>query len=76
MKKLAPIIVTIIVCAWTSVYTIGLLMAAQGETSLFGNAVLILFAIFSSGIFIAMVWTLIIRLREINKEDKDDISKY
>lgn len=76
MKKLAPIIVTIIVCAWTAVYTIGLLMAAQGETSLFGNAVLFLFAIFSSGIFIAMVWTLIIRLREINKEDKDDISKY
>ncbi len=77
MKKLAPIIVTIIVCAWIAVYTAGMIIAAKSETSLIGNILLFSVAIISGGTFFAMIWTLIIRLREINKEEKeDDISKY
>ena len=76
MRKLAPIIITIIVCAWITFYTGGILIVTKGETSIVANAILFFFAMFSFGVFIAMVWTLIIILREINKEDKDDISKY
>ena len=77
MKKIAPIIVTIIVCAWASLYAAGLFAVMKFDATIFERIFVLLAALGFAGFFFAMVWTLIIRLREINKEEKDDdISKY
>jgi len=74
MKRIAPIIVTILVLAYLSIYvSIAFFMK---DEAFVGKAVLAVMGIGSIAMMGAMIATLISRLKEINKEDKDDLSKY
>lgn len=75
MKKIAPFIITILVCGWISIY-IGILFFASGEAGGIGRVFLGVIGIGMVGVVIAMIYTLIIRIKEIDKEDDDDLSKY
>lgn len=75
MKKyIAPIIVTILVGLFILAYGFGIVK------SLFSSSgpiwITILVAIVFLALFSALIATLIKRINEIKKEDKDDISKY
>jgi len=74
MKKLAPIIVTILVSGYLCFY-IAIAFFINDHT-LIGSIVVALLGVGSFGVLVAMIYTLIIRLKEIDKEDDDDISKY
>lgn len=74
MKKLPPIIVTIIFSAYICVY-IGMALFTK-ESSFIGRLFLSAIGIGAVCMLAAMIVTLITRLKEIDKEDKDDLSKY
>jgi len=74
MKRIAPIIVTILVLAYLSIY-VGIAFFMKDEAFV-GKAVLAVMGIGSIAMMGAMIATLISRLKEISKEDKDDLSKY
>lgn len=74
MKRIAPIIITILILAYLSVY-LGIALFIK-DTSFIGRAILAVMGIGSVGMMGAMIATLISRLKEISKEDKDDLSKY
>lgn len=74
MKRVAPIIVTILILAYLSTYLLVALFVK--DNTLIGKAVLGVIGIGSLSMMIAMIITLISRLKEISKEEKDDLSKY
>lgn len=74
MKRIAPIIVTILILAYLSVY-LGIALFVK-DSSVVGRVVLAIIGIGSVSMMGAMIATLISRLKEISKEDKDDLSKY
>lgn len=74
MKRIAPIIVTILILAYLSVY-LGIALFVK-DSSVIGRVVLAIIGIASVSMMGAMIATLISRLKEISKEDKDDLSKY
>ncbi|MGL5257477.1 MAG: hypothetical protein ACRC76_10570 [Proteocatella sp.] len=76
MKKITPIIITIIVCFFITLYAFGFIMAALTESTLIIKIGAFALALIPIGIIIAMIFTLIERLKEIKEEDKDDLSKY
>ena len=65
MKKLPPIIITIIVSAYISIY-IGIAFFSN-ESDLIGRIFLGAMGVGAIGLLIAMIATLIIRLKEIYK---------
>lgn len=76
MKRIVPIIVTIIICGYTAFYAFGLFMVALTEGSFFVKVLTFLIGLIPVGVIIAMLFTLKERLKEIKEEDKDDLSKY
>lgn len=75
MKKLAPILITILTVIYLGAYAYLLIFIVGREAGPGG----ILFAVIGLavlGVLIAMMFTLRQRLKEIDKEDKDDLSKY
>lgn len=76
MKKIAPIIITVLIVLFVSLYLIGLfftLPLADGPIAYF----FILLGIFTVlGFIIAIIYTLIERIVEIKKENEDDLSQY
>lgn len=76
MRKIAPIIITLIVCTAIAGYAIAFLRAAGLDAPSFFRFGALAAAIGAIVLGGAMVYTLISRLREIDKEDKDDLGKY
>jgi hypothetical protein len=74
MKRIAPIIVTILILVYLSFY-LGVAIFTKDNSSI-GKTVLVILGIGSLSMMIAMIATLITRLKEIKKEEKDDLSKY
>ena len=75
MRKVAPIIITIAVLLLMGAYAAVLYMAqSEGPGAL--RVYLLLLIVFIIGIMIAMIGVLRSRLKEIEEEDKDDLSKY
>ncbi len=76
MKKLIVIVISVFMILY---FTMILLMMSQGlfsATPVRVKVILIIAGTFIVGIMGAMAATMIARLREIDKEDKDDLSKY
>lgn len=76
IKKIIPILITIIICAFASLYAFAFLILAFEASLLTETLISLMLAIIPIGIIIAMIFTLIERLKEIKEEDKNDISKY
>ena len=76
MKRLVPIIVTILICLFASGYAFVFFFASLGETVFVVKALSFAFCLIPLGIVIAMIYTLIERLKELKEEDNDDLSKY
>ena len=75
MKKIAPIIITIIVSCFIGLYAF-ITFGAGGGGPLPVRIILIAVGIGSVCLIGAMIYTLIHRLKEIDREEKDDLSKY
>lgn len=76
IKKIIPIVITIIICAFASLYAFAFLILAFENSLFLEKLITIMLALIPLGIIIAMIFTLIERLKEIKEEDKNDISKY
>ena len=70
-KMIAPIIITLIFVGYLAVYIYLLFFAAAVTTPL-----LIVLAVPLAGLGVGMIWTLITRIREIDKGEEDDLSNY
>ncbi|MFP4698585.1 MAG: hypothetical protein ACLFMO_07750 [Eubacteriales bacterium] len=75
-KKVAPIIITIIMVSFTSLYLFGLIFSLEFAKDPISYFFMILGAFIVIGFIIALIYTLNQRLKEIDKEDDDDLSKY
>ena len=75
MKKLAPIIITGIIVLYLGAYAFVLLVVLPEDMGN-GKILLGLIGIIVLGVMVAMLYTLKERLKEIDKEKKDDLSKY
>lgn len=74
MKKLTPIIISVITIVYFAMYFIMIFFI--DKTSGFDTVFMVIFGLTGLGFIIAMIYTLMVRLKEIDKEDKDDLSKY
>ncbi len=74
MKKVAPIIVTILTVLYLGGYAYALLFLTDGMGV--GRIIMGIVGLVILGVLCAMIYTLIVRLKEIDKEDEDDLSKY
>jgi len=74
MKKAAPIIITAIMTIYLAAYAYVLLFMTKGMG--LGRLVLGLVGLIVLGVLVAVLYTLKERLKEIDKEDDDDLSKY
>ena len=70
-KMIAPVIITLIFVGYLAVYIYLLFFAAAVTTPL-----LIMLAVPLAGLGVGMIWTLITRIREIDKGEEDDLSNY
>ena len=70
-KMIAPIIITLIFVGYLAVYIYLLFFAAAVTTPL-----LVVLAVPLAGLGVGMIWTLITRIREIDKGEEDDLSNY
>lgn len=78
-KKIAPIIVTIIVGFFMLVYLSVILIASFSSKQKFDMYVYAILGLIATGILtsiIILIVTLMKRLKEIEEEDNDDLSKY
>lgn len=76
MKKIAPVIVTIIMVSYLAFYLWLPFGITQKAEPFMGKAVLVAIFAGAVGMIVAVVYTLILRLKEIDKEDDNDLSKY
>lgn len=78
MKKLAPIVITAILIGYLAFYLWIPFSLTDGPEPWFGKIITAAVGAGAVGMMTAAVYTLIIRLKEIDKEekDKDDLSKY
>ncbi len=74
MKKAAPIIITLIMGIYLSGYAYALLFMTKGMGLV--RVVLGVAGLVVLGVLTALLYTLRERLKEIDKEDDDDLSKY
>lgn len=75
-KKIAPIIVVGLLTLYLLGYLIMMLTGMMVDTPSVIKVVLGLIAVMIVIIIGALIYTLKIRLKEIDKEDDDDLSKY
>lgn len=75
-KKIAPIVIV----ALLSFYLIGYLgvifLGILSKAPIMVTVLLTVLAVAIAGALIALIYTLVTRLREIDKEDDDDLSNY
>jgi len=78
LKKLAPIVITAILIGYLAFYLWIPISLTQGSEPWYGKILAATVGAGAIGMITAAVYTLIIRLKEIDKEekDKDDLSKY
>jgi len=78
VKKLAPIVITAILIGYLAFYLWIPFNLTDGPEPWFGKIIAAAVGAGAVGMMTAAVYTLIIRLKEIDKEekDKDDLSKY
>lgn len=74
MKKAAPIVITLIMAIYLGGYAYVLLFMTKGMG--IGRIVLGVSGLVVLGVLMALLYTLRERLKEIDKEDDDDLSKY
>jgi hypothetical protein len=76
LKKLIPIVITVILISYLAIY-LWLPLSIFDKAEPFAVKVFIsALGAGAAGMIAAVIYTLIIRLKEIDKEDKDDLSKY
>ncbi|MDA3845782.1 MAG: hypothetical protein PF505_04435 [Vallitaleaceae bacterium] len=75
-KKIAPIIIVIIMTSYLIVYAVALTFGMLSEVPAFVSLMLGIGAIIVLIAIIGLIYTLVERLKEIDKEDDDDLSKY
>jgi hypothetical protein len=78
VKKLTPIVITVILVAYLAIYLWIPFNVNENPGPWFGKILWAAVGAGAAGMIVAAVYTLIIRLKEIDKEekDKDDLSKY
>lgn len=74
MKKVAPIIITVVIAIYLGAYAYVLIVMTKGMG--FARIILAFFGLVVLGILGALLITLRERLKEIDKEDDDDLSQY
>ena len=74
-KRIAPILVTLIILGFLGAYVVGIIWAVNGLFGLARNIAFIYIGIVTV-IAITLVVTLINRLKEIKEEENDDLSQY
>lgn len=75
-KKIAPIIVTIIIIIFVVIQFSGIIATLFSVNSTFTFCIMLFFLICALSVIGAVLYTLYERIKEINKEDDDDLSKY
>lgn len=77
MKKVAPIIIVLIISNILLFYLLSIIIVAVLANNIFLSVILGCFALAILGLIVAFIITLRSRLKEIDKEDEeDDLSKY
>ena len=76
LKRIIPIVITIVVCVYLFVYAVMTLKGMSLSEPLGIKLFMLSIGAISIGIMFAMVIALFRRLREIKEEEDDDISKY
>ena len=76
MKRIIPIVITIVVCVYLFVYAVMMLKGMSLSEPLGIKLFMLSIGAISIGVMFAMVIALFRRLREIKEEEDDDISKY
>lgn len=78
MKKLAPILIVILVCIFMISYLFGMIAIAFAVKNIWVSILLGIVALCILGGIVGIIVTLLARLKEIDKEveEKDDLSKY
>lgn len=73
MKKIAPIIITILISCYLIFFFVGITSTREAKEF---NFIIILVTIVVGTLLFALIFNLVKRLIEIDKENEDDISKY
>ena len=76
LKRIIPIVITIVVCVYLFVYSVMTLKGMSLSEPLGIKLFMLSIGAISIGVMFAMVIALFRRLREIKEEEDDDISKY
>lgn len=76
MKKIVPVVITVFVVTYLSAYLFLLSTGIQDDVPFQVKIFIIMIGLAIAGIMGGMIATLAIRLKELNKEDNDDLSKY
>lgn len=76
MKKVAPIIITLLLITYALLYLLVPIAVFKGDEPLLAKAFVLIIPAFALAFMGALIYTLFIRLKEIDREDKDDLSQY
>lgn len=76
MKRIVPILITVFVVTYLGAYLFLLSTGIKEGVPFQVKIFIFLIGLAVAGIIGGMIATLIIRLKELNKEDNDDLSKY
>lgn len=76
MKKVVPIVITGVALCYLVGYALILRLGFQDEVPFSVKLFILLIGLTIVGIIGGLIATLFMRLKEIDKEDKDDLSKY
>jgi len=75
-KKIAPIIIVVIMSCYLIAYAIALTFGMLSDVPKFISVILGIASILVIIAIIGLIYTLVERIKEIDKEDDDDLSKY
>lgn len=76
MKKLVPVVITVILISYLAFYLWIPIQVFKTSEPFIGKVIGSAVGAAAIGMIVAAIYTLVVRLREIDKEDKDDLSKY
>jgi uncharacterized membrane protein len=76
VKKVAPVVIVIFICGYLVAYLIALMVGMMSGVPWVAKIGLFFGGFVIVSIITALIYTLVDRLREIEREDKDDLSKY
>jgi hypothetical protein len=75
-RKIAPIVITVLICSYALLYMLLPVTVFPTNEPLLVKFVVLLLPAGALAFVGAAIFTLVQRLKEIDEEDKDDLSKY